>query len=90
MTPLRRFSKKVDPRRVNGGVFLGLNGTVIKSHGSADATGVKAALTLAARLGRSGFSDKLAARVASAATLAQDDPTESPDGTGDQKDEPNT
>ena len=73
---LRRLKQKIDPRRVNGGVFLGLNGTVIKSHGSADATGVAAAVTLAAQLGRSGFSDKLAARVASAAVLAQDDPTD--------------
>ena len=71
-TSLGRLKKKIDPRRVNGGVFLGLNGTVIKSHGSADATGVEAALVLAAQLGRSGFSDKLAARVASAAVLAQD------------------
>ena len=73
MTSLRRLKKTIDPRRVNGGVFLGLNGTVIKSHGSADATGVAAAVALAAQLGRSGFSDKLAARVASAAVLAQDE-----------------
>ena len=69
---LRRLRKRIDPRRVNGGVFLGLNHTVIKSHGSADATGVSAALHLAYRLAQSGFSDKLAARVASAASLAQD------------------
>ncbi|MBU2993613.1 phosphate acyltransferase PlsX [Octadecabacter sp. 1_MG-2023] len=75
-TSLGRLKKKIDPRRVNGGVFLGLNGTVVKSHGGADATGVAAAVTLAAQLGRSGFSDKLAARVASAAVLAQDAATE--------------
>ncbi|MEL6642076.1 MAG: phosphate acyltransferase PlsX [Pseudomonadota bacterium] len=69
---LRKLQKKIDPRRVNGGVFLGLNHTVIKSHGSADETGVAAALNLAYRLGRAGFSDKLAARVASAVSLAQD------------------
>ncbi len=69
---LRGLRKRIDPRRVNGGVFLGLNHTVIKSHGSADATGVAAALHLAYRLAQSGFSDKLAARVASAASLAQD------------------
>ena len=69
---LRRLRRRIDPRRVNGGVFLGLNQTVIKSHGSADATGVAAALHLAYRLAKSGFSDKLAARVASAASLAQD------------------
>ena len=72
---LRGLRKRIDPRRVNGGVFLGLNHTVIKSHGSADATGVAAALHLAYRLAQSGFSDKLAARVASAASLAQDTST---------------
>lgn len=69
---LHRLRKRIDPRRVNGGVFLGLNQTVIKSHGSADETGIAAALHLAYRLAQSGFSDKLAARVASAASLAQD------------------
>ncbi len=69
---LGRLRKRIDPRRVNGGVFLGLNQTVVKSHGGADATGVAAALNLAYRLAQSGFSDKLAARVASAAALAQD------------------
>ncbi len=69
---LGRLRKRIDPRRVNGGVFLGLNKTVVKSHGSADATGIAAALHLSYRLAKSGFSDKLAARVASAAALAQD------------------
>jgi phosphate acyltransferase len=61
---LMRLRKKIDPRRVNGGVFLGLNGTVVKSHGSADATGVSAAIKLAAQLSENQFNDKLAARVA--------------------------
>ena len=60
------------PRRVNGGVFLGLNGTVVKSHGGADATGVSAAVKLAFQLAQTGFTKKLALRVASAATLTQD------------------
>lgn len=70
--PLAKLRKRIDPRQVNGGVFLGLNQTVIKSHGGADATGVAAAINLAYRLAQSGFSDKLVARVASAAALAQD------------------
>jgi len=37
---------KMDPRKVNGGVFLGLNGLVIKSHGSADTEGFAAAVDL--------------------------------------------
>lgn len=66
MTSLKRLQKRIDPRRVNGGVFLGLNGTVVKSHGSADATGVSAAIKLAFQLAQSGFHDRLAARVAQA------------------------
>ncbi len=72
ITSLNRLKKRIDPRRVNGGVFLGLNGTVVKSHGGADATGVSAAVKLAFTLADSGFSEKLAARVASTAALAQD------------------
>ena len=66
MSSLKRLSTRIDPRRVNGGVFLGLNGTVVKSHGSADETGVAAAVALAWNLSRSGFSDRLKARVAAA------------------------
>ena len=73
LTSLKRLTKRIDPRRVNGGVFLGLNGTVIKSHGAADATGVSAAINLAVRLAESGFSERLAARVASAAAPGQNE-----------------
>jgi len=72
LTSLQRLQKRIDPRRVNGGVFLGLNGTVVKSHGSADATGVSAAIKLAFLLAQSGFQDGLAARVASAGRAGQD------------------
>ena len=34
----------MDPRKANGGVFLGLNGIVIKSHGGTDAEGFAAAV----------------------------------------------
>ncbi len=71
---LGRLRKRIDPRRVNGGVFLGLNGTVVKSHGAADATGVAAAIRLAYQLARSGFNDRLAARVAEAGRAGQDAP----------------
>jgi phosphate acyltransferase len=38
--------EKMDPRKANGGVFLGLNGIVIKSHGGADAEGFAAAIDM--------------------------------------------
>jgi glycerol-3-phosphate acyltransferase PlsX len=37
---------KMDPRRVNGGIFLGLGGVVIKSHGGSDAVGTARALEI--------------------------------------------
>ncbi len=74
LTSLTRLKKRIDPRRVNGGVFLGLNGTVIKSHGSADETGIAAAIQLAITLSQSDFAHKLALRVASASSARQDAP----------------
>jgi glycerol-3-phosphate acyltransferase PlsX len=69
---LKRLQMRIDPRRVNGGVFLGVNGTVVKSHGSADATGVAAAIGLAYQLAQVRFLERLAARVASAEAAGQD------------------
>jgi glycerol-3-phosphate acyltransferase PlsX len=40
----------LDPNNHNGAVFLGLNGVVVKSHGSANAVGVANAVAVAARL----------------------------------------
>ena len=42
----RTLNEKMDPRKVNGGVFLGLNGIVIKSHGGTDAEGFASAVDL--------------------------------------------
>ena len=36
---LKKFKSKLDPRKYNGAIFLGLNGPVVKSHGSADSIG---------------------------------------------------
>jgi phosphate acyltransferase len=41
---LRQLKERIDPRRSNGGVFLGLNGIVIKSHGNTDHEGFAAAI----------------------------------------------
>ena len=49
---------------------------MVKSHGAADATGVSAAVKLAFQLAQSGFSEKLAARVASASLPTQDTDSE--------------
>ena len=41
-----QLREKMDPRKVNGAVFLGLNGVVIKSHGGTDAEGYAAAIEM--------------------------------------------
>ena len=41
------LKEKLDPRKRNGALFLGLNGLVVKSHGSADALGFAAAIDIA-------------------------------------------
>jgi glycerol-3-phosphate acyltransferase PlsX len=42
----RTLADKMDPRKSNGGVFLGLNGIVIKSHGGTDAEGFAYAIDI--------------------------------------------
>lgn len=54
-----RLRSKIDVRRVNGGVFLGLNGIVIKSHGRTDPEGYAAAI----ELGRTVARDDLVAKI---------------------------
>src|ERR1700748_2087897 len=41
---LNTLRRKLDPRAQNGGIFLGLNGVVVKSHGGADAVGFASAI----------------------------------------------
>ena len=36
---LKNFKDRLDPRKYNGAIFLGLNGPVVKSHGGTDALG---------------------------------------------------
>lgn len=36
---LKKFKEKLDPRKYNGAIFLGLESPVVKSHGSTDAVG---------------------------------------------------
>ncbi|HVV60511.1 MAG TPA: phosphate acyltransferase PlsX [Pseudolabrys sp.] len=69
----RMLRDKMDPRKANGGVFLGLNGVVIKSHGGADAEGFAAAIDigfdmvryeLLAKIGQSLARDRSASQTA--------------------------
>jgi glycerol-3-phosphate acyltransferase PlsX len=57
------LKEKMDPRKVNGGVFLGLDGVVIKSHGGTDAVGFAGAVEIGYDMVRHGLLDKIANRL---------------------------
>jgi phosphate acyltransferase len=54
-----RLREKMDPGKVNGGVFLGLNGIVIKSHGGADADGFANAVDVGFDMAREGLKARI-------------------------------
>lgn len=56
---LNALKLKLDPGAVNGAPLLGLNGIVIKSHGSADAKSYASAVAVAANLARSDFAAEI-------------------------------
>ena len=56
-----RLREKMDVRRANGGVFLGLNGIVVKSHGGADEDGFAAAIEMAYDMVRNRLLDRIEA-----------------------------
>ena len=53
------LKQTLDPNNHNGGVLLGLNGLVIKSHGGADANGVRNAIGVAAKMAQSDITRKI-------------------------------
>ena len=55
----RKLRARVDPRRYNGGMFLGLSGVCVKSHGGIDAFGFANAIGVAVDMKVNGFLDKI-------------------------------
>lgn len=55
---------RMDPRKHNGGVFAGLNGVVVKSHGGTDELGFATAIDVAIEMVRNGLVKKIAEDVA--------------------------
>ena len=53
------LKEKLDPRNRNGALFLGLNGIVVKSHGSADMLGFAAAIDIAVDMVKGGSANKI-------------------------------
>jgi glycerol-3-phosphate acyltransferase PlsX len=60
----RALKDKMDPRQLNGGIFLGLNGIAVKSHGGTDATGFACAIDLAYDMAANGVVKRLAGDIA--------------------------
>ncbi|MAI50121.1 MAG: phosphate acyltransferase [Rhodospirillaceae bacterium] len=56
---LRKMRDRIDPRRYNGAVFLGLNGIAVKSHGGTDAFGFANAIGVAVDMAVNGFNEKI-------------------------------
>jgi phosphate acyltransferase len=54
------FKERLDPRKHNGGVFVGLNGVVVKSHGGTDALGFATAIDVAIEMVKNGLVAKIA------------------------------
>lgn len=65
MPILRSLNNRFDPRRYNGASFVGLNGIVIKSHGSADVVAFSQAITEAAAEIRKNVPDRIRERIES-------------------------
>ncbi|HHQ41229.1 MAG TPA: phosphate acyltransferase PlsX [Chromatiales bacterium] len=62
---LKALARRIDPRRYNGASFLGLNGTVIKSHGAADALAFANAIRIARVEVEKAVPERISARIES-------------------------
>ena len=56
---LKKFKLKLDPRKFNGAIFLGLKGPVVKSHGSTDAVGFYHSIDLCYRIIKGDLMNKI-------------------------------
>lgn len=56
---LNKLRMRLDPRRYNGAIFLGLTGIAVKSHGATDALGFANAIGVAVDMKVNGFVDKI-------------------------------
>ena len=74
-----QLKDRIDPRRVNGGLFLGLDGVIIKSHGGMDAIGFANAVETGFGMVRHGLLEKIRETLilsnegAQAASVGEDD-----------------
>jgi len=74
----RALKDKMDPRKVNGGVFLGLDGVVIKSHGGTDAIGFASAVDIAYEMVRYELLSKIRETITSSRIAPEPAATQEP------------
>lgn len=72
----RALKAKLDPGSANGGVFLGLNGLVVKSHGGADGMGYASALDVAIDMVQSDFRTSIEERLTELADAERPEETD--------------
>jgi len=56
---LKKFKDKLDPRKYNGAIFLGLQSPVIKSHGSTDAVGFAHSINVCSKIVKANLIKKI-------------------------------
>ena len=56
---LKKFKNKLDPRKYNGAIFLGLKGPVVKSHGGIDSLGFSYSVELCYKIAKGKLIDKI-------------------------------
>jgi glycerol-3-phosphate acyltransferase PlsX len=62
----------MDPNASNGGMFLGLNGVVVKSHGGADADGFATAVEVAIEAAEADMLGEISRRIEKIQALLDD------------------
>jgi len=62
---LKKFKSKLDPRKYNGAMFLGLQGSVVKSHGSTDAIGFANSIETCHKMVKSNLIEKIKSNIIS-------------------------
>jgi glycerol-3-phosphate acyltransferase PlsX len=72
---LKKMRQRMDPRRYNGAMLLGLNGIVVKSHGGADALGFANAIGVAVDMKVNGFVDQIRDELARISAIPAPPPT---------------
>jgi len=56
---IKKFKNELDPRKYNGAILLGLNGPVVKSHGSTDARGLAYSINLCNKIVKGNLIEKI-------------------------------